>query len=789
MQLKDDMSRYVYLILCISLVACCWSCSTTKYVGHDEYLLDKVDLSVDDRRIKADDLRSYLRQQPNYKVFGILKWPLYVYSWSGRNEKRWFNKLLRRIGEPPEILDTTLVGPSRDELHRYMINKGFIRADVHYAIDTSKYKKATVHYTITAGEPYRIREYRTRVNDARIDSIFHLKVSKVSWLKGLFRPASEEYTPLVQPGNLFDRDVLDQERQRITMLLRRRGYYAFNRDYIYFRADSLQNQQLVDLDLHLKPFRSVMPSDSTKERPHRRYYLNKVSVVTGYDPLSQEYTHIVPVDSVWKRNVWIYHSTRKHRLRPRVLARCCYLLPGQLYSDRNMELTYSAFANLGAMRHVNIRYDEREENDTLKLDCTILTAPAQTQGFGIEIEGTNSSGDLGFASSLNYQHRNLFGGSELFTAKVRGAYEVLSGGNSQAGWGSYWEFAGEASMLFPTFVFPFTSYDFRRKVRATTEFKFSYDQQHRPEYRRAILSGGWNYIWQNRTNNLARHTFKLLDVDYIYMLHVDTAFRNTLPEITAKYNYSDLFIVSSGYTYSFNNYDPMKRGRSTYSLRLSVELAGNILYGLSNLLNKKDADGRYKLFGTHYSQFVKGDIDFARSLTIDNRNSFAFHLGAGIGYPYGNSKELPFTRRYFAGGANSNRGWSVRSLGPGSMPVTDATTFVNQVGDLRLDANLEYRTKLFWKIELAAYIDAGNIWTVRKYDYQPQGNFDLTRFYKEIALSYGLGVRLDFDYFLIRLDTGMKAYNPQEIGHRKWAITRPNLTDRFAWHFAVGYPF
>ena len=248
------------------------------------------------------------------------------------------------------------------------------------------------------------------------------------------------------------------------------------------------------------------------------------------------------------------------------------------------------------------------------------------------------------------------------------------------------------------------------------------------------------------------------------MLHVDTAFRNTLPEITAKYNYSDLFIVSSGYTYSFNNYDPMKRGR-------------------------KDADGRYKLFGTHYSQFVKGDIDFARSLTIDNRNSFAFHLGAGIGYPYGNSKELPFTRRYFAGGANSNRGWSVRSLGPGSMPVTDATTFVNQVGDLRLDANLEYRSKLFWKIELAAYIDAGNIWTIRKYDYQPQGNFDLTRFYKEIALSYGLGVRLDFDYFLIRLDTGMKAYNPQEIGHRKWAITRPNLTDQFAWHFAVGYPF
>ena len=187
-------------MLWISLAVCCWSCSTTKYVGQGEYLLDKVDISVDDTRVKADDLRSYLRQQPNYKVFGILKWPLYVYSWSGRNEKRWLNKQLRRIGEPPEILDTALVGQSRDELHRYMINKGFVHADVRYSIDTTTRKKATVHYTIAAGDPYRIREYRTKVDDARIDSIIRLEAPPVSWFRGLFRSAPEEYTPLVRPG-------------------------------------------------------------------------------------------------------------------------------------------------------------------------------------------------------------------------------------------------------------------------------------------------------------------------------------------------------------------------------------------------------------------------------------------------------------------------------------------------------------------------------------------------------------------------------------------------------------
>lgn len=779
--------RFVRFLLLSGFITCIVSCSTTKFVNENEYLLDKVKITVEDNKIRTSDVKSYIRQEPNFKIFGILKWPLYVYNWSGKNDKNWLNKQLRRIGESPEIMDTMLIDQSRVQIEQYMINKGYLHSQVTSSIDTSKRKKATVTYHLIPNEPYRIHNYSTSIDDPKIDSIVHLKSPALPWYQTLFRSVNEEYTSLVKKENLFDRDVLDKERQRITGLLRHYGYYAFNRDYINFLADS-SKQNYVDLEMFIKPVQVVRSEGVVEEYPHRPYYINQVNIVTDYDPLNTN-ERFIPADSVLIDDIWVYYGKNKQSIRPKVLKRRSYFKKGELYDEWNAQQTYSAFSALRALRHVNIKYHEFEENDSLKLDCTILTAPAKTQNFGVDIEGTNSDGDLGFATSLNYQHRNLFKGSELFSSKIKGAYESLSA-NKESGLGNYWEFGGEASILFPTFVFPFVSEKFRRNIRATTEFKLSYNNQRRPEYQRAILSGGWSYIWQERENSLARHTFKLLDVNYVYLPRIDQEFKDSLPANIALYNYSNQFIVSTGYVYSFNNYDPLKRGRNTYSLRLGIELAGNVLYGLSRLFNAdKDENGRYKLFGINYSQYIKGDIDFARSITIDDRNSLAFHIGGGIGYPYGNKKEMPFERTYFSGGANSNRGWSVRSLGPGSMPIDKNTTFINQVGDIRFDVNIEYRSKLFWKFETAAFVDAGNIWTIRSYEHQPKGNFDFTRFYKEIAMSYGLGLRLDFDYFLIRFDTGLKAYNPQEKGSKKWAITRPNLHDNFAWHFAVGYPF
>lgn len=781
--MKGLLRRYISLLVFCSL----FSCSSTKYVPEGQYLLDKVEIASDNKNFKPADLKDYVRQQPNFRMFGLLKTQLYLYDWSGRDSSRWLSRQLRRMGEAPVVMDTTLISQSEEELERYLVNKGYLNAQVTSSIDTSRYKKARVSYELKTNEPYAIRNYAMNITDSVMDRILRLRAPRRRRFTSLFSETQNLYTPLVKSGNLFDRDVLDEERQRLTTLLRRRGYYAFNKDYIAYTADTTLNNNMVDLDLYIKPFLAAKPDGTTEVQPHHRYYINKVSIVTDYDPvkMGEEGTHYMLTDTVKSDKFAIYYGENGKSIRPGVLRRSCYITPGELYNERKVEQTYSAFSTLNALRNVNVRFNEVMENDTMKLNCTVLTSPAKPQSFGIDLEGTNTAGDFGFATGVSYQHRNVFKGSEVFGIKVRGAYEALSNSFSK----NLWEFGVETSLTFPQFLFPFLHSNFKRKLRASTEIRLSYNTQKRPEYDRKILSASWGYSWQSRSNRSVRHTFKLLNVDYMYLPYKDSSFMANIPDYVAKYNYSNQFTVGSSYTYSFSNYDPQNRRRDTRSLRVSVESAGNFLYAMSKMLGKhEDNEGKYTLFGIKYSQFIKGDIDFSKTFVLNNRNTLAFHLGGGVGYPYGNAI-MPLEKMYFSGGANSVRGWSVRSLGPGSLPKDSVKTFVDQSGEMRLDMNVEYRTKLFWKFEMAAYIDAGNIWNVKKRADMPNANFDFGRFYKEIAVSYGLGLRLDFDFFLIRFDTGFKAYDPQERGRKRWAITNPNFQGNFAWHFAVGYPF
>lgn len=783
----------LYIIVIVAALLFLPGCSSTRYVPDNHYLLDKVVITSDDKNFKDADLRDYLHQRPNFKAFGLVKWQLYLYNWSGKNDKWWINKQLRRMGEAPVVLDTTLVDQSAKELERLLVNKGYIHAEVKTEIDTTRYKKATVTYSLHLSSPYRIRNYQSALDDPRIDSIAHIPPKKRSWLSNMFMSPDEDYTSLIKEGIPFDRDVLDMERTRVTKLLRRNGYYAFNKDYLTYKADSSFNRNVVDLEMCLKPYRRLKEDGSVGEEAHRPYYINKVAVVADYDPLSPESENRVHLrDTMRAGDIYVVYGKSGRYIRPSALARSVYLVPGKQYDESCVEQTYSSFARLRALKNINVRFRDYEENDSMKLDCSILAAPTKLQGFGVELEGTHSAGDLGFASSVNYQHRNLFRRSETFAFKVRGAYEALGSSKSRID-GNYWEFGAETGITFPRFVFPFVSESLKRHLRATTEFKIGYSFQTRPEYQRTILSGGWSYIWQDRFNTQSRHVFKLVDIDYVHLPKIDKAFADSLPESTRQYNFTDQFVLGIGYTYSFNNYMPQDKNRTTHSLRLSVEMAGNMLYGLSKMVGaRKNENGSYLLFGIPYAQFTKVDVDFSKNIALDAKNKVAYRVGVGVGYPYGNMTKLPFERSYFSGGANSVRGWSVRSLGPGSMGLEYARSFADQVGDIRLDLNLEYRTKLFWKFELAAYVDAGNIWTFHEDASHPKANFDFSRFYKEIAASYGLGLRVDFNFFVLRFDTGMKAYDPQQRGSKKWAIKNPNLnarTGNFAWHFAVGYPF
>jgi outer membrane protein assembly factor BamA len=255
--------------------------------------------------------------------------------------------------------------------------------------------------------------------------------------------------------------------------------------------------------------------------------------------------------------------------------------------------------------------------------------------------------------------------------------------------------------------------------------------------------------------------------------------------VILRYNYEDLFIMRMGFGYAYNN--------GHVALRSNIETAGNLLGACSKMFgSSKNSLGQYELFNIAYAQYVKGDFDYTQEILKGTNDQLVFHIGIGVAYPYGNSEVLPFEKRYFSGGANSVRGWTVRSLGPGRYKDSDGRiNFITQTGDLKLDLNLEYRMKLFWKFNGAAFVDAGNIWTIRDYEGQPGGQFKINSMLSDLAVSYGLGLRLNFDYFILRFDLGVKAVNPAyEIeSDEHYPLIHPRLNRDLAFHFAVGMPF
>jgi hypothetical protein len=336
----------------------------------------------------------------------------------------------------------------------------------------------------------------------------------------------------------------------------------------------------------------------------------------------------------------------------------------------------------------------------------------------------------------------------------------------------------------------------KRFLKSATQFSLQFNCQERPEFERQILSASWSYLWSKKHST--QHKLDILDVSYIYVPWIsDTFKREYLDSISnrnsiLKYNYENLLITKLGYSFSYNSavgkkgFQPM-----VFSVRTNVESSGNVLTGVNTLLSaKKNSENQYTFMDIAYAQYIKGDLDLTTHVNIDSRNSLVMHLGMGIAYPYGNSTILPFEKRYFSGGANSMRGWTVRGLGPGSFKNRNRDIdFINQSGDMKLDINLEYRSHLFWKLHSALFVDAGNIWTIRSYKEQPGGQFNIKTFYQDIAFSYGMGLRFELDFFVFRLDCGMKAVNPAYSGKDKYPLFNPDFSRDFALHFAVGYPF
>ena len=772
-------------ILVKMLVAACvmllTACSTTKHVPEGKYLLDDVKINITDKDkdtpLKSAEMMNYLRQIPNHKVLGGLRLQLAFYNLSGKDSTNWFNKWVRRVGSAPVIYDPSLTDASVKQLSTALANKGYMNSTV--TVDTLgnlDKKRMKVTYNVTFGQPHYVSSISYNIpNDT---------------LRELILADSAQF--LVKQNSVFDRNLLDEERQGISERLRSKGYFAFNKEYITFTADTAAGEKNVNLTMNLmRPYLSESMPYYTSHRP---FYVRNVTFVTSYNPATMHNsTDFDEKDLVWHNDYRIFYGDDRY-LRASVLEESCFISPGKQYNSKDVDRTYEAFGRLGIVKFVNIELVPVGEIDgKIWLDAYVLLSRTKPQTASVSLEGTNSEGDFGFGVGLGYQHRNVFKGSEILNAKFKASYESLSGDLSGFINDNYSEYQAELGIRYPKFKAPFLKRSFKQKILAQTEFALNFNYQERPEYTRVIAGAGWRYLWSERTNK-TRHTFNLMDLNYVNLPKSKSSFIENISNPLLRYSYEDHLIMRMGYSYYHSNKKEANLMRKlyqpdVYTIRVATETAGNLLYGISNLIGQDKEDGTYKVVGINYSQYFKVDADYSFTHSFNPKSSLAFHVGVGAAMPYGNSKVLPFEKRFYAGGANSVRGWGVRTLGPGSYFATNSVnSFIYQCGDIRLDLNLEYRAKLFWVLELGAFIDAGNIWTIREYEDQPGGVFKFNKFYEQIALSYGLGIRMDFTYFLLRLDVGMKAHNPAS-GQERWPLLHPDWGRDSAFHFSVGYPF
>ena len=769
--MMNQFRTYIFTIIISLLLG---GCSVGKFIPEGQYLLDEVHISSDNSEIKSSEMYSYVRQKPNSKWFSLVKLPMYIYCASGKDSTKWINRLLRRIGDAPRIYDPSVAEETRLQILGAVQNKGYLGAQVSLE-EKKKKNKLDAYYKVSSGKPYMISSINYNIEDYVIRGML-MNDSVKSGLK---------------EGMRFNVNMLEEERNNIAQYLLNRGYYRFNKDYITFQADTVSGTYEIDLTMNISLSSS---RGETTGSLHRQYEIRNVNYILDGDNVYAA-NESSTVDTIQYDGINILYDDKLF-LRPGVIASHNRIVPGKLYSNRDVMSTYSSLSRLGILKYSNIRFVEHLDNDSAYLDAYVSLSKNKNKTLSFQVEGTNSAGDLGAAASVTYTHRNLFKGSETFNIKVRGAYEAVTGLEGYSN-NNYTEYGVETSLEFPEFMFPFLKSDFKKSVNAKSQVSAKYNWQIRPEFERTLASAAWSYRWNSRRR--ASHRLDVLDINYIYMPYRSRTFieyLNYMDEINPllRYSYEDLFIVRLGYTYTYNSAGVSTQQtakKSSYSIRFNIEESGNLIYGFSKLIHGKPSDGEsFRMGNISFAQYVKTDFDFAKNIMIDDRNAVVFHIGTGIAIPYGNSKSLPFEKLYFSGGANSVRGWSVRSLGPGGYRGASGTLdYVNHTGDIKLDLNVEYRTHLFWKLNAAAFIDAGNVWTLKNRYSDSTGQFAFNRFYKEIAVSYGLGIRFDLDFLILRFDGGMKAVNPTGRGIDRFPLIVPDFSRDFAFHFAVGYPF
>ncbi len=707
------------------------SCSTTRALQDGEYRLTKNRIRIEnDRDFNPNQLNKYLKQNEN------LGWSpfLYVYNWTNGKGRGW-DRLMKKIGKAPVIYNPDMVESSIENIENHLEYIGYYGSYVDSDISVRK-KRVTVTYNINLGKRYPIKD-----------------ISYVMPERGDFSESfmADTASLNVKKGDFLSEMALESETEAASRAMKNLGYFDFSKNNFFFEADTVTFPDYALLEMRVNEYtRNELPRDAD---PIRKYYIGDVT----------------------------FSYPQSLKIKDNILRNLNTIIPGDIYSEDDVNNTYSRLSALRLFSSVNIGMTP---SDTNTVDCTIALAQSKLQGFKVNLEASsNSSGLLGVSPQLSYYHKNIFHGGEWLNLSFIGNFQFKFNDNVRSN-----EFGISAGLSLPRF-FPLP-YKYFTEAIPRTDINFSYNYQNRPEYTRNIISTSFGY-----TGNIRNRFFYQvypMQLNVVRLFNLDGDFYDTLANDPFLRNaYQDHFDLGSGGMLYYTTSAQTIPDHTYFYSRLQLDIAGNILRAFNPLLTQ-DANGSGMIWNTPFSQYVRAELTLGRTWVWGKKNgqSLATRLLAGAGYAYGNSSALPFEKHFYGGGANSLRGWQARTVGPGTSKMDNSFVIPNQTGDMKFEANIEYRFDIFWKLAGAVFADAGNVWTL-EHDISDSTDPSIFRWKDlgdSIAANWGAGIRLDFGFLLLRVDMGMKIHDPAR--EQKWVNPGKWLKrDNFALHFGVGYPF
>lgn len=747
------------------------SCSNTRYLADNESLYVGSSVIIEDslgkkeKKSMSSELEDIIRPVPNSKFLG-LRLKLWVYNVVGetkreRGIKYW---LKDKFSEPPVLKSDLNLDYNNDLLQNYLGNQGYLSA-TSIAEDQTKKKKTKATFHVNLNQ-------RTFINNIEYEIIDTLRITR--------HISNTKKESLLKVGDPYHLGTISNERERISEVLKSMGYYFFSPEHILILADTSVGEYLLDLKVTLK-------MDEMPEEAKYPYVMNNIIVQPNYQLRTRSSNRPErAVDTVYYRDFKIVDRTKS--FRPNVFYQAMQFSPGELYNKRDHNNSLNRLITLGTFRFVKNEFTIVEDSSAYLLDVNYLLTPAPRKAFNIELGGFgNDENRLGSRATIAWSNKNFLKGAELFTVKVTGGFEKQFGGELKRP--NQYNLGIESSLNIPRFMVPFIRIKPSGMFIPRTLINVNYNYNLKQNYSSTnVYTARFGYNWKEDISK--EHHLYPISISYV---QTDTLTKDA--DFTA--NLSNLYyngiIVGPDYEYTYNS---QLKGvkKNNYYFNGAADFSGNII----GLIQKADYENNpRKILKSSYAQYIKLQADFRYYHNITDESIIAARVFGGWGYSYGNSYNLPNVKQFYSGGSNSLRGFSSRLVGPGSFHPLTATgeqSFVEMLGDIKLEANLEWRMKLYRFVKGALFVDAGNVWLQRPNEQFPGGEFS-NKFLREIAVSAGGGLRFDFSILILRLDLGFPVRKPWLPENDRWTYNHINFRDaqwrrdNILFNIAIGYPF